>query len=120
MTVSVTNTTSLTTKLVQDTDAGNVAVDNTTGGAGTLYSVEIDNSANGSAVYFKLANTADATAGTTAADVVLMCPGNNKVNYVFVSGLAFNVGFSHWCVTAAAESSTGAPGSSVIVRYITA
>ena len=64
-------------------------------------------------------NTADATAGTTAADVVLMCAASSTQNYVFPSGIAFSSGFSHWCVTGAGESNTGAPGSSVTARYVT-
>ena len=118
MTVSVTDTTSLGAKLVQDTQANGTVAANTTGGSGTLYGVEIINP-NASAVYFKLANALTATPGTTAADVVLFCPASSTQNYSFVSGLAFSTGFSHWCVTAAAESNTTNPGSSVTVRYVT-
>ena len=118
MTVSVTDTTSLGAKLVQDAQANGTAADNTTGGAGTLYGVEIINP-NASPVYFKLADAATATPGTTAASVVLVCPAASTQNYSFVSGLAFSVGFSHWCVTAAAESNTTNPGSSVTARYVT-
>jgi hypothetical protein len=119
MAVTVTNQSNpLGSKVVQDTAATNVAVDNATGASGTLYAVEITNP-NGSAVYFKLADVTDATAGTTAADVVLVCPANETKNYVFLGGIAFSNGFSHWCVTAAAEDNTGAPGSSVTARYVT-
>ena len=120
MAVTVTNQSNpLGSKVVQDTGATNVAVDNATGATGTLYAAEVDNTGNGSAVYFKLANSTNATAGTTAADIVLMCPASTKMNYVFLGGVAFNVGFSHWCVTAAAESNTTAPGNAVTVRYVT-
>ena len=68
MAVTVTNQSNpLAAKIVQDTGATNAAVDNTTGAAGTLYMVEIDNTSYSTAVYFKLADSADATAGTTAA-----------------------------------------------------
>ena len=44
MAVTVTNQSNpLAAKLVQDTNATNSAVDNTTGAAGTLYMVEVDN-----------------------------------------------------------------------------
>ena len=120
MAVTVTNQSNpLGSKVVQDTSAGNTAVDNATGASGTLYAAEVDNTANGSAVYFKLANTTNATAGTTAADMVLMCPANTKMNYVFLGGIAFSAGFSHWCVTSATESNTTAPGSAVVARYVT-
>jgi len=105
------------TIMVQDTAAIQTAVDNTTGSSGTLYMVEIVNSA-GAIVYFKMADTTDATAGTTAADIVLMCPASSTRSYAFPNGIAFANGFSHWCVAGAAEANVGAPGS-VAVRYIT-
>ena len=119
MTVTVTNQSNpLGSKLVQDTIANGVAVDNTTGGAGSLYAVEITNP-NGSAVYFKLADSANATAGTTAADVVLVCPANSTKNYVFMGGIAFSTGFSHWCVITAAEGEINSPAIAVTARYVT-
>ena len=118
MAVSVTNQSNpLGSKLVQDTDCSSTAVDNATGGTGNLYAVEITNP-NGSPVYFKLADSANATAGTTAADIVLECPANQTRNIVFVGGIAFTVGFSHWCVTAAAEASAVAPASAVTASYV--
>ena len=120
MAVTVTNQSNpLGSKVVQDTNSDNTAVDNATGASGTLYAAEVNNSANGSAVYFKLADSTNATAGTTAADLVLMCPANTTKNYVFLGGIAFSNGFSHWCVTGAAESNTTSPGSAVTVRYVT-
>ena len=120
MAVTVTNQSNpLAAKLVQDTGATNAAVDNTTGGSGTLYMVEVDNTGLAAIVYFKLANSANATAGTTAADIVLMCPASVKRSYAFPEGIAFSSGFSHWCVTAASEASTAAPGTPPTVRYVT-
>ena len=121
MAVSVTNQSSpLGSKIVQDTSATSTAVDNTTGASGTLYMVEIVNTGGGSGdVYFKLADTTNATAGTTAADMVLFCPASSRRTYVFPEGIAFSSGFSHWCVKTAAESSTTAPDATVIARYVT-
>jgi len=120
MAVTVTNQSNpLASKLVQDTAATNSAADNTTGTSGTLYMVEIDNSGFGAAVYFKLADTDDATAGTTAATIVLFCPASVKRSYVFPEGIAFGTGFSHWCTTGAAQGNTGAPSTTPTVRYVT-
>ena len=120
MAVTVTNQSNpLAAKLVQDTAATNTAVENSTGASGTLFMVEINNTGFGAVVYFKLANATSATAGTTAADLVLMCPASTKRSYVFPEGIAFGNGFSHWCVTTAAESSTTAPGTPPTVRYVT-
>jgi hypothetical protein len=120
MAVTVTNQSNpLAAKLVQDTAATNAAVDNATGASGTLYMVEIDNTGLGVSVYFKLVNATSATAGSTAASMVLWCPASVKRSYAFPEGIAFDTGFSHWCVTAAAQNSTGAPGTPPTVRYVT-
>ena len=120
MAISVTNQANpLGSRLVQDTDADEVAADNTTGATGTLYFVEVDNSANAGAVYFKLADTTNATAGTTAANLVFQVDGSSTKQFIMPRGVSFGTGFSHWCVTAAAEASVAAPGAAVIVRYIT-
>ena len=107
----------IATIMVEDTAAVATAVNNTTGNSGTLFMVEIVNSA-GAIVYFKLADATSATGGTTAADLVLRCPASATRSYAFPNGIAFANGFSHWCVAGASESSTSAPGS-VTVRYIT-
>jgi len=120
MAVTVTNqTTPLGSKIVQDTAATNSAVDNSTGGSGTLYMVEVDNTGYSTAVYLKMADTTNATAGTTASTMVLFCPASVKRSYVFPEGIAFSSGFSHWCTTGAAESDTSAPATPPTVRYVT-
>ena len=120
MAVTVTNQSNpLGSKIVQDTSATNSSVDNASGASGTIFMIEVDNTANGAAVFFKLADAASATAGTTAATIVVMCPANAKRSIVFPQGIAFSNGFSHWCVTSASESSTAAPSSAVVVRYVT-
>ena len=120
MAVTVTNQSNpLASKLVQDTAASNTAVENTTGDQGTLYMVEIDNTAYGTAVYLKIANATTATAGSTAATMVFHCPRSVKRSYVFPEGIEFNAGFSHWCVKEAAESGDTAPATPPTVRYVT-
>ena len=121
MAVTVTNQSNpLGSKLVQDTDAGNTAVDHTTGASGTLYMIEIDNTGgSATAVYFKMADSANATAGTTAADLCLLVPAGVKQAYAFPTGIAFSNGFSHWCVKGAAESNTEDPDATVTARYVT-
>tara|TARA_B100000700_G_scaffold275020_1_gene320527 strand:+ start:481 stop:846 length:366 start_codon:yes stop_codon:yes gene_type:complete len=120
MAVTVTNQSNpLGAKIVQDTSATNSAVDDTTGNSGTLYMVEVDNTSYSTAVYFKLADTDNATVGTTAATMVFFCPASVKRSYVFPEGIAFSNGFSHWCTTAAAEASKAAPSTPPTVRYVT-
>lgn len=120
MAVSVTNqATPLGSRIVKDTDADATAKDNTTGTTGTLYFIEVDNSANSGAVFFKMADTTNATGGTTAADICLLCDGSKKTSYIIPDGLSFGNGFSHWCTTSSAEASTASPASNVTIFYVT-
>ncbi len=90
---------------------------NTTGAGGTLYMIEITNGAAYS-VYFKLADSATAKAGTTAADIVVECAASSTRSYVIPGGVVFATGFSHWCVREAAEAGTTSPAG-VTVLYVT-
>jgi hypothetical protein len=105
------------TTIVVDTNTNSTAQDNTTSAAGTLYSVEVDNTGNAGYVYFKMADTVDATGGTTPADLVFAASGSATANYNMPSGVSFVNGFSHWCVTSPTGSSVANPGSAVTVRY---
>tara|TARA_B100000700_G_C14766373_1_gene724576 strand:+ start:295 stop:669 length:375 start_codon:yes stop_codon:yes gene_type:complete len=123
MAVTVTNqSTPLASKLVKDDAPGGTAANNTTGTSGALYAIEITNP-NAYSVYFKIADAATATAGTTAATVVVMCPAAGASpttkTYVIPTGVAFDTGFCHWCVREAAESGTTSPGSAVTATYVT-
>ena len=123
MAVTVTNQSNpLASKLVKDSAPGGTAANNTTGGSGTLYAVELTNP-NAYAVYFKIADAASATVGTTAATVVCMCPAAGASpttkTYVIPTGVEFSTGFSHWCVREAAESGGTAHGSAVTATYVT-
>ena len=107
-------------KLVLDTAPTNTAAANTTSAAGVLHMVEIDNSNYDTAVYLKIADATSATAGTTAATLVFYCPANTKQSYISAKGITFGAGFSHWCVTGAAQANTDAPLISPTIRYVVA
>tara|TARA_R110002020_G_scaffold418073_1_gene627332 strand:+ start:330 stop:695 length:366 start_codon:yes stop_codon:yes gene_type:complete len=118
ITVIKTNQNIASSTIVKDTNANGTAADNTTSAAGSLYSIEVINP-NTDWVYFKLADTADATAGTTDATLIYPATGAATSSVVFPQGIAFANGFSHWCVTAATGSSTTNPSSAVTVIYVT-
>ena len=90
-------------KLVFDQDAGAMK-NNTTGGPGRLYSLEVV--AGSVAVYIKLFDSISATIGVTPATMVLYVPANKTRSFVYPDGIQFTQGFSHCAVTAAAEDST--------------
>jgi hypothetical protein len=104
-----------------DTAMGSSA-DGIKGSSTRLYSVTIDNSANGGAAsYVKLFNllSGSVTVGTTAPDEVIYVPGGAVVTRNFwtgaAPGLVFGTGLSACCVTTGGTAGAVAPSSSVIV-----
>ena len=118
-----TQTSPIGSKLVNDSSATAAASNHTTGGPGTLFMVEIDNTVHASStdVFLKIVDANSCDPGTTAPTMVLVCPGNSKRSYVFPEGIVFDVGFSHWLTTGAAQANTNSPDADKrpIVRYIT-
>ena len=115
----------LGTKLVIDADSNATSEDDASGvTSGTIYAVEIDNTANSSAVYTKIVNLASATPGTTHASWVLYAPASTKITYVVASGLPYASSFSFWTVTSAygltanSSESTTSPASDVSVKIL--
>jgi len=90
------------------------------GSSGVIYSLELDNSANGAATYFKLFNVAAGSVvlGTTAADLVILVPAATAITLVFPSGLTLGTAIACASVTGKAESDNTAPTSSFIVKMV--
>ena len=104
--------------LVTDTDADTTIEAHVTGGTGSFYLVELDNTANtGSAAYLRIK---DATTATTSsiADFKFFAPASTKLTYVITEGMAFAAGLSVWCTTSAADGNAAAPGQSVIAEIL--
>ena len=105
--------------VVIDTDVDENAQVNTTGSAGTLRLLAIDNTANSGVVYVKFYDTAGSiTVATASPDYIFRADGSTLHTLVFPEGLTFAVGFTHVCVTTAAPGANG-PGSAVKIRYVT-
>jgi hypothetical protein len=104
-----------------DTAMGN-SVDGIKASSAKLYSVTVDNSANGGAAcYVKLFNVASGSVvlGTTAPDEIVFVPAGAVVTRTFFTGAAAGVTFaaalSAACVTTGGTAGTTSPSSSVIV-----
>ena len=110
----------LGSKLIIDTESNATAEDDVTGSSSTtIYAVEIDNSANATtAVYTKLADTGDATSGTTNPYDMVKVGGGSKLTYIIGAGLAYG-NLSFWTVlspyTFSADDSNAAVGPSSAV-----
>jgi|TARA_R110000744_G_scaffold61355_3_gene126759 hypothetical protein len=87
--------------------------------SGTLYTVEIDNTAASSQTAFvKFYNLASPTVGTNAPDVILFAPAGKTISYQFSVGIAFGTAISMACVTGGGTAGTSALSSTVIVKVV--
>ena len=120
MAVTVTNqATPLGNKMVHDTSANGTAATNTTGAAGVLFFLQVDNTANSQDSYFKMFNNATVTVGTTVPDFVFMLPASASRAISFPLGIAFSAAFSHCCTTAGGTAGNTGPANPVVVTYVT-
>ncbi len=105
--------------LVVQTDANSTSNNNVTGGVGSIYQIEIDNTANSdNACYLKIYDNASPTIGTTAPDFIVKCPVNRKINLVSVDGLDFSI-LSFAVVVSGGTSGTTDPTNAVVVKMVT-
>jgi len=108
--------------LIIDFDADNTVEPHVTGNtSGTLYLVEIDNTANASsAVYLRIKDAQSAgSAGTLVPRWLFKAPKATKACYSFPEGQAYSTGLTMWCTTSNAEEDTSPPSSAVIVKLVT-
>ena len=105
----------------QDSAMGNAA-DGIKASSTKVYSVAIDNSANGGAAcYVKLWNLASGSVvvGTTAPDEIIYVPAGAVVTHYLYTGVTqgktFGTALSAACVTTAGTAGTVSPSSPVIV-----
>jgi hypothetical protein len=121
MGISQINVSSPTNEIIfNDTAMGNTA-DGIKSSSALLYSVTVDNSLNGSAVYVKLYNLASGSVvvGTTAPDEILYIPGSSVVTKTYFTaaapGVTFGTALSAICVTAGGTAGSSSPASNVSV-----
>ena len=98
--------------------ANNSANANITGASGTLHVIQINNTANSAAMYFKMVDGTSATVGTTAPEFIFRVSASSTLTCVFPGGIVFTSGFTAYCVQQAGTAGTSSPGSSVIVHFI--
>jgi hypothetical protein len=94
----------LADSLIIDTSADNTAENNVFDGSLTLYTVQIDNTNNPTAVYIKAANATSITPASNNPDYMFYAPGNQKLSYVVYAGMALSAGLSFWGTTTQANA----------------
>lgn len=116
----------LLTAIVVDTVSNATAEVNVRGGSTRVHAVEIDNSANVAASFFKMYDVVSVVVGTTAPDYVFLVPASTAVRIIFGEGIdddgdltfgeLFSNGLTFATVTTGGTGGTTNPGSSVPVR----
>ena len=89
-------------------------------GATTIYTMDLDNTANGAAVtYVKFYNQGSPTVGTTAPHMIIHIAAAVRRIWHFIGGNdSFNQGMSFAGVTAAGTAGTTGPTSDVLVDLV--
>lgn len=105
--------------LVVDTSAANAAVAVKASSA-VLYELELDNTANGAASYFKICNLAagSVSVGTTVPDWVIMVPASVSRTIVMPSGITFGTALSYFATTAGGTAGSTSPSSAFAIKLI--
>lgn len=110
----------LAQRLVQETVANATSKNNVTGTTGVIYMIDVDNTANVTAVYLKIWDSVGPTVGTTPADWVFKIAASVRtVLSIPTAGLPFAIGLSFAVVTGADQGNAGNPASAVLVRMAT-
>jgi hypothetical protein len=107
--------------LIVDFDADTTVAAHVTGNTtGTLYLVEVDNTANAStSAYLRIKDAQSAgSAGTLVPTWMFVAAPGKKASYALPEGQAYGTGLTLWCTSSNVAQNTTAPASAVIVRLI--
>lgn len=116
--MAVTNNVLLTgVALLVDTAAGGTPVV-AKASSGVLYELELDNTANVAASFFKIYNVGAATVGTTVPDWVIMVPASVSRSLVVPTGLTFGTAISYAATTAGGTAGSTSPSSSFAIKMV--
>lgn len=103
--------------IIEDTAANATKQENVLTGAGSLYVVRIDNSANATeAVYLKLYDaTSGITVGTSRPAAIFSCPVSDSKQYSIAGGIVFSTGITYAVVKTAGLQGSANPSATVKV-----
>ena len=83
-----------------------------------LYQLELDNTANAAASFFKIYNNGSPTVGTTAPDWVVMVPASVSRTVTIASGLTFATALTYACTIAGGTAGSTAPSSAFAMKMV--
>jgi hypothetical protein len=108
-------------KIIEDTDSNSTAQENVAGTSGALYSIDIDNTANGAASYVKLHDglpDGGIVVGTTEPDWIFRVGASTTANYLIPDGIPFSTALNMWTVIEDGTGGTTSPSSAVTVQLL--
>jgi hypothetical protein len=118
MAVTTYNLTPIGSSQFQDTLNSNSAI-TVKASSGTLFMIDIDNTALAATIFTKLYDSAGAvTVGTTDPSWIFRVPASTRISVQFVAGHAFGSGLQVATVTAAGTGGVTAPATPPVVRII--
>tara|TARA_Y100001973_G_scaffold69538_1_gene101471 strand:- start:236 stop:610 length:375 start_codon:yes stop_codon:yes gene_type:complete len=92
----------LANNIIEDVSANGTAQANVLSGAGTIYMIRIDNSANSAeTVYLKIYDATSATPGTTRPAGIFACPASSSRQYSIPDGIVLSSGLTYAVVKTA-------------------
>jgi len=115
-----TTITALAGTLVVDLDADATIEDNVTGNtSGSIYLVDVDNTANTSAdVYLRIADAASVANVSVDHTWLFHVLAGRRMSYVMSTGAPYFAGVTMWCTTNPASGNGTSPSSAVVVRIV--
>jgi len=124
--MAVTKTTTITSlagTLVIDFLTNATSENNVTGNSsGTLYLIDIDNTANASTfAYVKIKDASSATPNHATNGIPtwqFTAPPATKTSYAFPDGQDYSAGLSMWCTSNPAHQNQTSPAAAVIVKLV--
>lgn len=115
-----TTATALGGTLVVDLDADSTIENNVTGNSsGSIYLVDVDNTANTTAaVYLRVVDAASAANVGVDHTWLFYIPAGQRMSYVMAAGAAYTAGVTMWCTSDPASGNGTDPSSAVVVRIV--
>ena len=114
MAVSVTSSgvsNPFTVRAIDISDLEHTGLNDFVSSSTTVYTLDLDNSANGAITYFKLYDSTSPTYGTTQPSLIVQVAASTRTVWTIAQGLALSSGFSVMASTDDGEGNAGAPGS---------
>jgi len=97
---------------VEMTDLENTGLSDFISSTTSVYTLDLDNSANGAVTYFKLYDSTNPTYGTTEPSVMIKVAASTRQVWSIAQGLQLLSGFSVMACTVDGPAAGSSPGSS--------